>query len=50
MFAELFRQKHTNVCNYFEINKKNKVIDGCIEGCVDVQICDKASDLSSSIM
>lgn len=50
MNDELFRETHTNVCNYFEINKKKKATDGCIEGCVDGQICDKASKLSSSKM
>lgn len=25
LLAELFREKHGNVCNYFEINLKNKI-------------------------
>lgn len=33
MHAELFREKHANVCNYFEINLKYKVdFDGQIMG------------------
>lgn len=43
MCAELFRQKHPNVCNYFKMNFEKEGGVLVYGGWVNAQKCDKAS-------